>query len=209
MNWLIDMISRNPSGAWAIITTAASGAVAGTIKLVEMGLRVSKDIRAHRAQKATLALHAAAAKESAASDSEPPPSGEPASDPASPAPPPRPSTGARRAGQSSRGSMPSIPEGVAWRAEVDARIADLRAEIDARLEHVRTEALREVGEAKADARAAQRHAERAHRMATRLRDLIERYQRDIAERLATIEGWMDGWFNRGGGSGPGSRRRGG
>ncbi|WP_438029035.1 hypothetical protein [Sorangium sp. So ce233] len=142
---------------------------------------------------------AAAGKPKAPADSEPPPSGEPASDPAPVAVQPRPAAGARRAGQSSRGSLPSIPEGVAWRAEVDARIADLRAEM-----------LREVGEAKADARAAQRHAERAHRMATRLRELIERYQRDIAERLATIEGWMDGWFNRGGGgAGPGSRRRGG
>ncbi|XXX79183.1 hypothetical protein WMF30_10455 [Sorangium sp. So ce134] len=205
MNWLIELISRNPSGAWAIITTAASGAVAGTIKLVEVGLRVSKDIRAHRLQKATLALQAAAKR---SADSEPPTSEEPTSDTA-PATSPRAAAGARRAERAGRNSLPSVPEGVAWRAEVDTRLADLRAEIDARLEHVRTEALREVGEAKADARAAQRHAERAHRLATKLKDIVERWMREIAERLATLEGWMDGWLHRGGGAGPGSRRRGG
>ncbi|MGK3995083.1 hypothetical protein [Sorangium sp. So ce1024] len=138
-------------------------------------------------------LRLAASKAQAVAPSDPPPSDEPSSDPA---PVARPAAGARRAGQGARGSLPSVPEGVAWRAEVDARIADLRAEM-----------LREVGEAKADAKEARDEVRDVRRLVESLRRSVERGMRGIIERLATLEGWLRGL--RDGGAGPGSRRRGG
>jgi hypothetical protein len=100
---------------------------------------------------------------------------------------------ALRPAQAQRAPAPSIPGDVPSRAEVDARIADLRAEV-----------LREVAEAKAETTRLAERLDRLARAFERLKATVLRGIKDFAERLAKLEGWLDGWIN---GGGPGSRRR--
>lgn len=95
----------------------------------------------------------------------------------------------REAARPPAASLPDVPS----RAELDARLADMRSEY-----------LREVAEAKAETRQLAERLDRLVRAFERLKSAVLRGIKDFAERLAKLEGWLDGWIN---GGGPGSRRR--
>lgn len=162
---------------WLAVTSAAGAAFMKYGPMaVDLWLKVSADRREHKKLDAQRQTASPALP-----DAEAPPTQR------EPAPLPPHVVGHRASAQ------PSIPD-VPSRAEVDARIADLRAEM-----------LREVGEAKAEAKDARRFAERAQRGLERLKGIVDRGLREIVERLATLEGWIRGTIE----GGPGSRRRGG
>lgn len=79
-----------------------------------------------------------------------------------------------------------------------------RAELDARLADLRSEVLREVAEERAEREKLAERLDRLGRAFERLKATVLRGIKDFAERLAKLEGWLDGWIN---GGGPGSRRR--
>lgn len=88
--------------------------------------------------------------------------------------------------------QPSLPD-TPSRSEIDTRLGELRAEL-----------LREVAEAKAETLRLAERLDRLARAFERLKATVLRGIKDFAERLAKLEGWLDGWIN---GGGPGSRRR--